>query len=320
MRKIIIAVTVLLALGHASMLHALPMGVAALVNGKEISSIKLQKAVDGYLQQQGTNIGSIRDPNKFQQVQEKVLDILIGQNLLWQKAEADKQLATDDEVEKLYQQYQAQYPSKEAFETKMKIEGFDEKTYRQELKHQLSAKKWVHANVLSKVKVEAADIDKFYNDNIEKFKAPEMVSARHILIGVKEGAADKEKKAARKKLQKIKQQIDKGADFAEMAKQHSTGPSAPHGGNLGLFPRGKMVKAFEDAAFKLKKGQVSKIVETKYGYHIIKVEDKQPARTVSKVELAERIHQHLLQLKSEEALQTAIDDLRKEARVEVNLN
>lgn len=108
------------------------------------------------------------------------------------------------------------------------------------------------------------------------------VKASHILLGT-DGMNDDEKAAAREKLLDIRKQIEAGQDFAEMARKHSTGPSASSGGDLGYFSRERMVKPFSDAAFALKTGEVSDVVETQFGYHLIKVADIKPERPLEDV-------------------------------------
>jgi len=109
----------------------------------------------------------------------------------------------------------------------------------------------------------------------KKEQVPEKAHAAHILLMYQGSAGASEeitrtKEEAYQDIQKLLERIKAGEDFAELAKQYSNCPSAKNGGDLGEFSKGDMVKPFEDAAFKLKKGKISKIVETKYGYHIIK--------------------------------------------------
>lgn len=304
------------AVTFAATSFAKPAGVVATVNGQQIKEAKLQKAVESHLKQQGTNVAAIRDPRKYKKLREDILDILIGQKLLWLSAQKDKLIASDEDVDKLFTQFQSQYPSKAEFLNKMKLEGYDEKSYRQELKQQISAKRWVHENVIKNVKVESKDIHEFYTSNKEKFTAPEMVHARHILIKLTQDATKKDKQKARKQLSKIKKELKSGASFEELAKKYSQGPSGPNGGDLGFFPRGKMVKPFDEAVFKLKEGKVSGIVETRFGYHLIKVIEKQDARKIKENEVASRIQQHLLKVKSESALTETIARIKAEAKIE----
>src|SRR5271166_1299400 len=124
------------------------------------------------------------------------------------------------------------------------------------------------------------EIKDYYDRNLKtEFTHPDQVSARHILIAVPEGSSDAAKTAAKAKAESILKQVQAGADFAKLANQYSDDDSnKSKGGNLGFFGRGQMVKPFEDAAFRLKPGQ-SELVETRFGYHVIQVEQTKPAHT-----------------------------------------
>ena len=316
-RRTFITITTLLTLAITAVANAENViGVAAKVNGYQIKEEKLQKAVETRLSQQGTNVGAIRDPDKYKQLRHEVLDVLIGQVLLWQSAQKDNLVASDEEVEKLYKQYVSQYSNENAFKLKMQQEGYNEASYRQELKQRISARKWVEVNVMQNLQVSDEEVHEFYTSNKEKFVMPGQVHARHILITIDSNTTEQDKRKARKQLLDIKKQLDAGANFAEMAKQYSQGPSAPQGGDLGFFPSGKMVKSFEDAAFALQPGKVSDIVETRFGYHLIKVEAKQEGRTIKEEEVDAQIRQYLLKTKSGVALNEAINELKASAKIE----
>jgi peptidyl-prolyl cis-trans isomerase D len=115
-------------------------------------------------------------------------------------------------------------------------------------------------------------VAQYYQSNIARYSVPEQRQARHILIKAATTASAEEKAASRKQIEEIAAKIKGGADFATLAKESSQDSSAPQGGDLGLFGRGQMVKPFEDAVFAMKEGQVSDIVETAFGLHLIKLE------------------------------------------------
>jgi peptidyl-prolyl cis-trans isomerase D len=127
-------------------------------------------------------------------------------------------------------------------------------------------------------------VETFYNEHINRYRQGKKVNARHILIKVKETAPDDEKKAARAKIDAALARVKGGEDFAKVAGEISEDSSKDQGGSLGLFGEGAMVKPFEEAAFKLEAGQISDVVETRFGYHVIKVDEVVPP---SKKELAE---------------------------------
>jgi peptidyl-prolyl cis-trans isomerase C len=156
----------------------------------------------------------------------------------------------------------------------------------------------------------------FYDTNPQLFQQPERVKASHILIKVDEGAAEEKKTEARKKIKEIQEKVQKGEDFAELAKTYSEGPSASRGGDLNFFARGQMVKPFEDVAFSLKPNETSDIVETKFGYHLIKVVDKQPAKKIAYADVKDRINKHLKDQKLRTERQLYFDKLKKGAKIE----
>jgi peptidyl-prolyl cis-trans isomerase D len=130
------------------------------------------------------------------------------------------------------------------------------------------------------IKVSEDQIKEYYEDNLDTFKEKEQVKARHILFRVPENAPKEEEEKVKQKALAVLKQARAGANFAELAKKYTEDPSGKeNGGDLGYFSPGQMVKPFEEAAFKLKKGEISDLVRTPFGYHIIKVEDVKQART-----------------------------------------
>jgi parvulin-like peptidyl-prolyl isomerase len=119
------------------------------------------------------------------------------------------------------------------------------------------------------------EVKEYYDENVEdEFMKPGKIRARHILISVPQNATQEQEAAARTKIEDLLKQLNEGADFATLAKQHSNCASKQKGGDLGYFGEGDMVPEFEKAAYKLEKGDISPIVRTKFGYHIIKLEDR----------------------------------------------
>ena len=130
------------------------------------------------------------------------------------------------------------------------------------------------------MKVSEDQIKDYYEDNLDTFKEKKQVKARHILFRLAENASKEEEEKVKQKATAVLQQARAGADFAELAKKNTEDPSGKEsGGDLGYFSAGQMVKPFEDAAFKLKNGEISDLVRTPFGYHIIKVEDVKEAKT-----------------------------------------
>lgn len=299
-------------------IFANPIGVAAIVQGEKIEEAMLQKSIDAYLQQQGTNVGAIRNPKRFKEVRKKVLDVLIGQTLLWQAAVNDKTTVEDEAIDKAYEEFMASFDSKMMFDMKLKESGYSEETFRENLRQRLSSQKWLQIFVLNQLSVNDDEVHDFYLKNQQQLSEPEQVRARHILIQVKPDAGNDEMEQAKSLLSQIKEEIRLGASFASMAKEKSQDASAPQGGDLGYFQRGQMVPPFEQAAFNLAPGEISDIVQTRFGLHLIMLEDRKAAVQYEEKAVAEKIRAFLLQDKTQQAIENAVADLKQNAVIEIS--
>lgn len=170
--------------------------------------------------------------------------------------------------------------------------------------------------VTSKVTVTDDELRALYEERKDQFDEPEKVRASHILISVAPNASEADKSAARQKMNDILAKAQAGEDFAELAKQYSNCPTNQKGGDLGFFPRGIMVQPFEDVAFTLAEGAISDIVETPFGYHLIKVTGKTAERHVTFDDVRDRLRQDLLGQKNNVEAQKWISDLRTNASIE----
>lgn len=295
------------------------VGIAARVNGVEITHAAVERNFEEYQRDNQVNIGAIRYPDRVTKMRHEVLEQLIDKEILWQAAKATQQIASDAEVEAALQQVRGQFSSDSEYLTRLAIEGFDPDSYREHLLRLLSARKYV-ASITDNVNISDADVHEFYVANPDKFQLPEGVRARHILLKLARDADEESRRAVFDKAQQLLQQLQDGADFADLATRESQDSSASGGGDLGYFPRGKMVQPFEEAAFALQPGEMSGIVESPFGLHIIKVEDHQAAQTVPESAARERILGHLKELRSQQAFADELAALRANADIEIMAN
>lgn len=154
------------------------------------------------------------------------------------------------------------------------------------------------ADFRDRVKLDELEIVGYYEDNVDMFKEDKQVKARHILFKVGRDATPEEEKKVRERALEVLEKARRGDDFSELAKRYSEGPTKENGGDLGYFSSGQMVKPFEDVAFNMEKGQISDLVRTSFGYHIIKVEDIREARTKELAEVREQISDILTRTQS----------------------
>jgi peptidyl-prolyl cis-trans isomerase C len=184
----------------------------------------------------------------------------------------------------------------------------------------LLASEYIKKEVVAKISVPEDDMKLFYKAHQEDFKAPEMVRARHILIKVDKSASGDDKKKAKDKAEGILKRIKSGEDFAKLASEFSDDPgSKTKGGDLGLFQRGKMVPAFEEVAFSLNAGEVSDVVETRFGFHLIKVEEKKEAAIEPYDKVKEKIGEKVRAEFKEARVAEFFEEAMKDAGVEMNL-
>jgi peptidyl-prolyl cis-trans isomerase D len=182
----------------------------------------------------------------------------------------DKVMVTDDEIAKYFESRKAEYRVGEQRTIKYLL--LDRDQQRQ------------------KVVVPPADVQRFYNDNIQQYQTPEQVRASHILLNT----AGKDEATVKKQADDLLAKVKAGADFAALAKQYSEDTASKvNGGDLDFFSRGRMVPEFEDAAFKLEPGQVSDVVKSQFGFHIIKVTEKRPGTTRTLDQVRQEIQQQL---------------------------
>ena len=211
------------------------------------------------------------------------------------------------------------YPNKEEFKKLLSNMGLTESDVQAQIERGMAIQQLIDKEVTEKIMVSDEETRSFYDKNPQLFQQPEQVKARHILIKVQADAPDDQKAEARKKIEAVQQKVKKGEDFATLAKTYSEGPSGPRGGDLGYFRRGQMVKPFEEVAFSLKPDQTSEIVETRFGYHLIKVDDKKPAKKMTYAEVKDRRNDHLKKQKATSEADAYIETLRKDAKIEKSL-
>ncbi len=184
------------------------------------------------------------------------------------------------------------------------------------MKNEYLARTYIQKEILGKIKLTDKDYEAYYNTHKKEFENPEMVRARHILIAVKPNATEEEKKAALKKAEDILEKAKKGEDFAKLASEYSDDPgSKAKGGDLGFFTAGSMVGKFEQAAFTLKPGEISPVVETEFGYHIIKVEERKAAEQQPYDAVKEQVIAKATQAIQQERLNAFLEKAMKDAKV-----
>jgi peptidyl-prolyl cis-trans isomerase C len=287
--------------------------VVARVNGESITKAEFELAVKTVEARAGQPVPAAQR----NEVYRGLLDEMVTMRLLKLEVASQQMTVPDAELEAALKQLRGQFPDEKAFQAALKSQQMTLAQLRDETRANLLVSKLLEREVGPKVEVKPTDISTFYEKNPDRFQQPEAVRASHVLVAVPQQADEATKKAARAKAEGVLKQVRAGGDFAAIAKKESNDASAQRGGDLGFFPKGQMVPAFEAAAFALQPGQVSDVVETPFGFHVIKVTEKRPPTTVPFAEAAPRIEQFLRQQKQQEQTKTYVEGLKGKNKVEV---
>jgi peptidyl-prolyl cis-trans isomerase C len=286
----------------------------ARVNGEAISKADFEKA----LQNIEANAGGPVPPDQRDRVYRGVLDQMIGYRLLIQETKNRKLAVPDEELDKRIAQIRSQFPSEEAFKQTLAQQNVTVDQLRSDARNDLLVGNMLQTEVAPKVTVTPEQVNDFYQKNPDQFQQPERVRASHILVGFPQNADEAAKKEARTKAAEILKEVKAGKDFAGLAKQHSTDPgSGQNGGDLGYFQQGQMVPPFDKAAFSMKPGETSDLVESNFGVHIIRVADHQPARTVPIDEVRPQIQQYLEGQGRQQQTQSFVETLKSKGKIEI---
>ncbi|MDI6727827.1 MAG: peptidylprolyl isomerase [Thermodesulfovibrionales bacterium] len=285
--------------------------VVATVNGSAITRADLDMEVNRLLPQELYHRSVT--PKKQAEVEKKAIENLINAELL--NAEAKRQGLKIDNLEfkKRIDAVKASYQTKKAFEDALKKSGLTASVFEEKVREGMMVEKLIEKEV--KVSLTDKDLEDYYKKHTEKFKEPEAVRLGYVYIKINPSEPDGKKKA-KERAKEAYSKIRSGADFAQIAQMYSNDMSRIKGGDVGFVHRGTMPHDIEKAAFSLKAGQVSEILETDIGYHIIKVEEKRASRHVQFKEIKDKLRKELTESMQKERLEGLIKRLRENAKIQ----
>jgi peptidyl-prolyl cis-trans isomerase SurA len=252
--------------------------IVAVIGNQIILESELKAQLALYATQFGVDL---KDEQKRKELEKELLEQMINDNLLLIQAQKDTTIEVTPKevetgVEEQLKKVKSQFASEEAFQDQLKAEGLTEnelkKKYKEQIKKQMLIER-LTSRKLSKVSVSTKEVRDFYQTYQDSIPdQPESIKLNHILLGIKTNQTTLD--SLKKKAEMILNLAKKGEDFASLASEYSDDPTGKNGGDLGFFKIGDMIEKFEIAAFVLNPGEISDLVETEFGYHIIKVEEK----------------------------------------------
>ena len=266
--------------------------VVAKVNGEIITLSAVEERV--VIAKQQMNASETGFDLSEKQIIEKTLNSIIEEKLQLQEAKKSGLDVDDESIENAFKDIRKRNNITESqMEELLKQEGRSLEQYKKVIREQILVTKVVQFHIGKSGNVTKRQIKKYYFENQKDYWKSRQPFVRHILLIVDEDADPEEKKLKRIKANEILRQIRAGNDFYKMAKKYSEDVSASSGGEVGLLEKGHFVPEFEEVAFRLKPGEVSDIVKSRYGYHIIKVDRVLPGRAKPIDEVKEKIEQIL---------------------------
>lgn len=285
------------------------------VNGDAVTKGQVDRELSGH-QQKMIRAGQPLTPEILANLRVQVIESLIDRTLLHQASVKEGITVSEEEVDEQFGEIRQQFTSEDAFHTALKQMNMTEELIREELHGGMAVHKLVSERFAKTAEISEEEARAFYDSHPEAFVSPEQVRARHILIQVDSEGGDEAANEAVKALQEIRKEAEAGKDFGELAGKHSQCPSREQGGDLGYFTRGRMAKPFEDAAFALKPGELSEVIQTQFGYHLIKLEDRKAEGTVPFEEVQERLRAYMGREAVKEAVQSYVKQLRHDAVIQ----
>ncbi len=296
---------------------ASPDDVVVVVNGHEVTRLEVDRQIDAMLGGQAAKVAPEQLEGIRTQLAPRVTDGVVVQTLLEQAADKQGIQIDESQMASSMKQIEASLPEGKTMADYMAAMGTTEKLFQGQLAMSLRVEKLMEQQMGEPATPTDAEVKAFYEENDEMFQAPERAEVSHILVSTPPSADESAKAEKRKHAQEMRARLaaSGGADFATTAKSSSDCPSNADGGRLGTVARGETVPAFETAIFSQEVGEIGPVVETPFGFHIIRVEKREPAGKVSMAEAKPFIEQRLVDDHQRAEVEKFIASLRAGAEV-----
>jgi peptidyl-prolyl cis-trans isomerase C len=309
----------LLVIGCGAAAQGIYPGDAARVNDEMISYQRFQGFYVEYRNSKGVQVGARGDQLELlKQLRAEAMDLMIEQELVKQAAEEAGIEADREAVDAQIQDLRAVFDSDDQFRMKLEADGYTEDSFRRHIERMTAGMIYLDRIRADAADVRDAEVETFYEENEYRLTLPEQVRVRHILLKWKPLGTQDDRAAIRAQMQPVLERARAGEDFAALAREISEDSATrANGGDTGLFPRGTMVPAFEDVAFSLQPGAVSEPVDTVFGVHILKLEERTVPHLLPLEDIREQLRDYVREEKMMAAVESRIEELRASADVEV---
>lgn len=293
--------------------------VAAVINDEAITQSELEMYLrpiyEGLKQQfEGEEL-----MNRLNETRLKLLNQMIEDRLVFQKAKAMELKAEDSEIEEEVDRLKKRYPSEEVLEKEMTSQGYSMSGLRENIRRQILIRKLQDIEVKSRIIVSPREIEEYYKSHTGEFE--QELRTKLLSITIRKSKEAEEKglvdEAAKKKIESVEFRIRNGEDFEDLARQFSEDAHAAEGGQVGWVRKGEFLPSIEKALHELNQGAISPVLETAAGYHLFRVEEKDPGKVSSLEEVREKIRADLFREKAEKRFKEWMEELKTQAYISV---
>jgi len=275
--------------------------LAAMVNGESISASAFGDEYQRFARR--ANLPQTESP-ATSELKMGFLNRLIETRLLVQEADVRGLIVSEEELDREISQLKEDYPKDTLNETLERI-GLKLEEWREERREKLLIDELIRREIDSVIHVSDDEINSYFKTNMKDFQRPLQVHARQIVVATEEEANT------------LRSRIVKGESFEELARLHSLSPDAKEGGDLGVFSKGQMPEEFDQVVFRYRSGTLSRVVQSPYGFHLFKVEERFPPRSLSLEEVRDEIASRIFRRRQEAFFKEWMDSLKKQAKVTI---
>ena len=252
-------------------------------------------------------------------IRREVLESMIRRELLYQAARKSGIKSDENAINKDINSLKQQFSGEIEYKNELSRRGINEEVLRARMVRNSLVQKYVDKEFTGKVKVTDKEIQDYYQKNIDLLKQPFQMRISHVFIQSDAKNSDSRKKELRGKAEKILKNLKDDQDFADLAREYSDGPTKNNGGDLGYLRKGQLEKQFESKVLALKKGEITDIIETEYGFHIFKVTDIKPETILAYENVKEKVKKFLADEKTKQEADEYARKLREKSDVKILL-
>ncbi len=302
--------------GDAAAVNAGDSRAVVTVNGQKVTETEVAQETKLMVQQMGGRVDPAQLQSMTQDIRRQAVTNIVNRTLLRQAADREGMTVTEAQEQSRIGEIKANFSDEASFNSQLENSGLTMESFKKEIQYSIKIETLIEKMTAGLPKATESDAREFYDSNPDRFITPERIKASHVLIKVAPEDNDLMKEEKRKRIEDVHRRLAGGEDFAKVASENSECPSSASGGDLGYFSRGQMVKQFEDAAFALKTGQLSGVVETRFGFHVIKVTEKEDAKATSFEDVKTDIVGFIDNQKKQQEIERYVNALRDLAKIE----